>query len=227
MHILLAIRIWMMMQSGHWRCIVRILTSTDLERFIVQSLCGFYSQTLVMSQSQWKSKLELAPCLWTLEERWEISFQLSWATVVKPINKTKRMSVVFDLELFVILRAVRFWRQCVTNCAIVIYTDNDAVRDCLISRNTPSSKTQDLFWTCTWRSNLKQPSTLGCPGFLSESNIADDPPRGDCKYVTSLGCVRTEIDGDLVWNDVQDFHTKGGATTSRVKKMCEWSTARA
>lgn len=51
-------------------------------------------------------------------------------------------------------------------------------------------------------------------GVPTESNIADDPPRGDCKYVASLGCVRTEIDVDLVWNDVQDFHTKGGATTS-------------
>lgn len=187
-----------------------------------------------MSQSQWNSKLELAPCLWTLEERWEISFQLSWATVVKPqlkpINKTKRMSVVFDLELFVILRAVRCWRQCVTNCAIVIYTDNDAVRDCLISRNTPSSKTQDLFWTCTWRSNLKQPSTLGCPGFLRSQTSLMTPPG-----VIANTSLHSDVWGQkLMWTwcgmtcrtSTQRVGQRPAVQPTIVSKMCEWSTAR-
>ena len=53
--------------------------------------------------------------------------------LVNAISKSGRKTVIFELELFAILCAVICWRQYVTSCASVIYTDNDAVRDCLIS----------------------------------------------------------------------------------------------
>ena len=48
----------------------------------------------------------------------------------------------------------------------------------------------------------------------TDSNIADDPSRGDCESLMSMGVSRTEVNFDLVWNDVQEFQVDGGPTTS-------------
>ena len=54
-------------------------------------------------------------------------------SLVDDINKSQRKTIIFELELFAILCALIGWKQFITNCAVVVYTDNDAVRDCLIS----------------------------------------------------------------------------------------------
>ena len=66
--------------------------------------------------------------------------------LVNAINKSERKTVIFELELFAILCAVICWKQYVTNCGIVIYTatDNDAVRDRLISCNTSSGNARPI-----------------------------------------------------------------------------------
>ena len=64
--------------------------------------------------------------------------------LVNNINKSQRKTVIFELEVFAILCAVICCKQYVTNCALVIYTDNDAVRDCLISSNTSSSNARPI-----------------------------------------------------------------------------------
>ncbi len=51
--------------------------------------------------------------------------------LVFDINKSQRKTIMCELELFAILCAVTVidWRQFITNCAVVVYTDNDAARD--------------------------------------------------------------------------------------------------
>ena len=63
---------------------------------------------------------------------------------VDEINKSQRKTVIFELELFAILCAVIGWKRFITNCAVVVYTDNDAVRDCLIACNTSSSNARPI-----------------------------------------------------------------------------------
>ena len=113
---------------------------------------------------------------------------------------------------------------------LVIYTDNDAFRDCLISCSTSSGNARpilDLY--------LKVEDEASFNAWMSRvptgSNIADDPSRGECESLISIGASRTEVNVDLVWNDVQEFQLHGGAMTSNAvphldKKLCEWSTAR-
>ena len=60
------------------------------------------------------------------------------------MNKSQRKTIIFELELFAILCAVIGGKQFITNCAVVVYTDNDAVRDCLISCNTSSSNARPI-----------------------------------------------------------------------------------
>ena len=66
--------------------------------------------------------------------------------LVFDINKSQRKTIMCELELFAILCAVTVidWRQFITNCAVVVYTDNDAARDCLISCNTSSSNARSI-----------------------------------------------------------------------------------
>ena len=130
--------------------------------------------------------------------------------LVQSINKTKRKTMIFNLELFAILCAVRCWKQCVSNSAVVIYMDNDAVRDCLISCRSPSSNSQpisDLYL----KIEFEAPVNAWMSKIPTNSNIGDDLSRDECQLVTSLGCSTTDVDVDSVWNDMQEFYTKGGS----------------
>ena len=65
----------------------------------------------------------------------------------------------------------------------------------------------------------------------TNSNIADDPSRGDCKFLMSMGVSRTEVNVDLVWNDAQEFQIHGreqrpASKFPTLSKRGEWSTAR-
>ena len=125
------------------------------------------------------------------------------------INKSQRKTVVFELELFAILCAVICWKQFVTNCAIVIYTDNDAVRDCLISCNTSSGNARpilDLYLKVEFEASFN----AWMSSVPTDSNIADAPSRGDCQSLLSLGASKTEVNVDLVRNHVQEFQIRGG-----------------
>ena len=141
--------------------------------------------------------------------------------LVDDISKSQRKTIIFELELFAILCAVIGWRQFITNCAVVVYTDNDGVRDCLISCNTSSSnarpildlylKVEFLFFNA-WMSR-----------FPTDSNIADAPSRGDCESLRALGASETDVNVEMVWNDVQEFQMSGGGNDQQ-RSLCEWST---
>ena len=129
--------------------------------------------------------------------------------IVQEINKSQRKTVIFELELFAILCAVMVWKQFISGCAVVAYTDNDAVRDCLISCNTSSTNAKPIldryllaehqFSFNAWLARVP-----------TDSNIADAPSRGDCEFVKSLGASRTEVDVRLLWDDVLQVQTNGG-----------------
>ena len=130
------------------------------------------------------------------------------------INKSQRKTVVLELELFAILCAVICWKQFVTNCAIVIYADHDAVRDCLISCNTSSGNARpilDLYLKVEFEASFN----AWMSRVPTDSNIVDAPSRGDCQSLLSLGASKTEVNADLVRNHVQEFQIRvGEATTS-------------
>ena len=124
--------------------------------------------------------------------------------LVNDMNKSQRKTVIFELELFAILCAVIGWKQVITNCAVVVYADNDAVRDCLISCNTASSNARpilDLYLKVEFQASFN----AWMSRVPTDSNIADAPSRGDCKLLHSLRASETEVHVEMVWNDVQEF----------------------
>ena len=52
--------------------------------------------------------------------------------------------------------------------------------------------------------SMKHFSTPGCLESL------DDLSRGECESLISIGASRTEVNVDLVGNDVQEFQVHGG-----------------
>ena len=140
------------------------------------------------------------------------------------MNKSQRKTIIFELELFAILCAVIGWKQFITNCAVVVYTDNDAVRDCLISCNTSSSNARPIL-----DPYLKVEFQISFNAWMSrvptDSNIADAPSRGDCESLRSLGASETEVNVEMVWNDVQEFQMRGGGnvqqrSSPQLQKVC-------
>ena len=129
--------------------------------------------------------------------------------LVNDINKSHRKTIIFELELFAILCAVIGWKQFITNCAVVVYTDNDAVRDCLISCNTSSSNARpilDRYLKVEFQSSFN----AWMSRVPTDSNIADAPSRGDCESLCSLGASETDVNVEMAWNDMQEFQMSGG-----------------
>ena len=129
--------------------------------------------------------------------------------LVNDINKSQRKTVIFELELFAILCAVIGWKQFVTSCAMVVNTDNDAVRDCLISCSMSSSNARPIPDLCL-KVEFESSFNAWMSRVPTDSNIADAPSRGDCELLHSLGASKTEINVEMVWNDVQEFQMSGG-----------------
>ena len=108
--------------------------------------------------------------------------------------------------------AVICWKQYVTNCAIVIYTDNDAVRDCLISCNTSSGNARpilDLYLKVEFESSFNAWMSR-VPTDSNVADAADAPFRGDYQSLLSVGASRADVNVDLVWNDLQEFQMHWG-----------------
>ena len=82
--------------------------------------------------------------------------------------------------------------------------------DCLISCNTSSGNAKpilDLFLKVEFEASFN----AWMSRVPTDSKIADDPSRGDCEFLKSMNVARTEINVDLVWNDVQEFQLHGGS----------------
>ena len=59
----------------------------------------------------------------------------------------------------------------------------------------------------------------------TDSNIADAPSRGDCKSLRALGASETDVNVEMVWNDVQEFQMSGGGKdqqcrSPQLQKVC-------
>ena len=59
----------------------------------------------------------------------------------------------------------------------------------------------------------------------TDSNIADAPSRGDCESLRALGASETDVNVEMVWNDVQEFHMSGGGndqqrSSPQLQKVC-------
>ena len=126
------------------------------------------------------------------------------------VNVTKRKTIIFECEFLAILFSFFMWKDLLKLCNVVIYTDNDAVRDCLISCNTSSVNAAPILDAC-----LELELQLAWISWFSrvptESNVADDPSRLETKQLIEQGCLRDHCDYEQMW--LRLVHTSGEGST--------------
>lgn len=117
---------------------------------------------------------------------------------LKKINASGRKTVIFELEFFAIFCSMCLWKDFLKGCNVVFHTDNDGVRDCLISCNSSSSNALPILEGC-----LKMEQELMFNPWYTrvptESNVSDDPSRLQCSDLVNLGCIQDHVDVAALW----------------------------
>jgi hypothetical protein len=125
------------------------------------------------------------------------------------LNITKRKTIIFECELLAIFVAMTCWSKHLQDSQVVVCTDNEGVKDSLIACQTSSYNATpilvallqlefDLRWNA-WFSRVP-----------SESNIADEPSRGETQQLLAKGVQQFQIDLDSMWNGLLELATRGG-----------------
>ncbi len=131
--------------------------------------------------------------------------------LLKMINVTPRKTAIFQFEFFAIFCSFQVWRNVLRGAQLVVYTDNDGVRDSLIACQTSSVNGEPILEAC-----LKIAYEFGMNLWMSrptDSHIADDPSRGHVEPLVSSGWCRQHVDVRLMWNALLDV-SRGEALTS-------------
>ena len=123
------------------------------------------------------------------------------AALLEGINVSHRKTVILECELFTVLCALQVRCNIISECDVVLHTDNDAVRDCFISCHTDSLNTQKILEACiTIEANSGR--NIWIPRVPTESNIADGPSRLHTANLLQCGCVEDKIECEQIWKDV-------------------------
>ena len=114
---------------------------------------------------------------------------------VELLNPKGSKTTIFECEFLAVLIAYKVWAGEVAGSQFVVFIDNNAVRDSLISCDTTNAtasvilkailQLEDDVKALAWYTRVPSPS-----------NIADDPSRQSCAFLRSLKCQEEKIDMD-------------------------------
>ncbi len=93
---------------------------------------------------------------------------------------------------------------------MVIYTDNDGVRECLISCQTDSINGRPILDACL-RSEFELKGNFWFARVPTDSNIADWPSRNELEHFNHLQCNRTLIDPQACSDAMVRYNDMGEA----------------
>ena len=123
------------------------------------------------------------------------------------LNGTRRKTIIFELEFFTIWCALHNWSKWLQDSQVVIYTDNDGVRDCLIACQTDSLNGRQILDACL-RAEFGLRGNFWLARVPTDSNIADWPSRNELEFFTDKCCDRavfnpqTCFDAMVAYNDM-------------------------
>ena len=145
--------------------------------------------------------------------------QLSSDLLAK-LNPTAKKNGIFGCEFFALFGAFLLW-GCGAMGAVVIYTDNNAVRDSMIACHSPNAIARKIFvatlgWEC------ERQLTPWYTRIPTDSNLAGGPSRLKFDDVLRLGACSCEKNVVWCWDELVAFAAKWGedqaSTPSRVSK---------
>ena len=101
---------------------------------------------------------------------------------------------------------------------MVVFTDNDAVRDSLIGCRTSSENASEILEACL-RQEFSLALNLWVARVPTDSNVADDPSRNVSDGLLKRGTNPDPLDLDKLWQLLKSS-TEGEATTSSFVPNC-------
>ena len=120
--------------------------------------------------------------------------------LLQSLNPSQKKTAIFECEFFALFCAFHVWGDAISN-ALVIYTDNNAVRDALITGHTNNVLAKRIL-VATLGLECEKQLTPWYARVPTDSNMADGPPRLKVEHLLSLGACECELDvsscGDAV-----------------------------
>ena len=114
---------------------------------------------------------------------------------VELLNPKSSKTIIFECEFLAVLIACKAWAKEVAGSQLVVFIDNNALRDSLISCDT-SNATASVILKAILQLEDDVKALAWYTRVPSPSNIADDPSRQDCAFLRSLKCQEDKIDMD-------------------------------
>ena len=129
-------------------------------------------------------------------------------TTLTRLNPESKKTVILECEFFALFCALESWMSDIGN-SVVVYTDNNAVRDILISchsQNLTAMKMLVATLVLEAENNL-------CPWYArvpTDSNISDSPSRLDCALLESFKAERIRLNVSSLRERVSALFAKWG-----------------
>ena len=128
--------------------------------------------------------------------------------LIEKLNEAAKQNAIFECEFFALYCAFLVWGERITN-AVVIFTDNNGVRDSLISCSSRNATAKKLL-VATMALECKLQLTPWYARVPTDSNMADGPSRYRCQKVIDLGAKEYPIDVLDSWSQLMALYEKWG-----------------
>ena len=118
--------------------------------------------------------------------------------MIAALNPGSRKTAIFECEFFALFCAMLLWGSSASS-ALVLYTDNNAVRDAMISCHTTNAVAKKILVAVL---SLETELQLA-PWFArvpTDSNLADHPSRLEVELLLKMGAQRHELCAEECWD---------------------------
>ena len=145
--------------------------------------------------------------------------------MIANLNPGNRKTAIYECEFFALFCAMKIWGETVGS-ALVVYADNNAVRDAMISCHTNNITTKNiLIATLSLESQLQlSPWYARVP---TDSNLADNPSRLVVEPLLEMCTKQYKFCVEKSWGDLvacaENWGEQQATWSSRVKKSVQWS----
>ena len=112
---------------------------------------------------------------------------------LRRLNPCEKKTIIHECEFFAVAIALRSWKKHLQARQVVCFIDNNAVRDSLIATKA-SGDIAERILECVLQDETDHGFMIWFARVPSKSNIADDPSRGCCKLLDSLGSKELTVD---------------------------------
>ena len=174
-----------------------------------KSFCVFTDASFEPDHPEWQAGLGAVLC--STEGKIIQYFSVhADAALREKLNVSQRKTIIFELEFFTIWCALHCWSKWFRDSQVVLYTDNDGVRDCLIACQTDSTNGRQILDACL-RAEFELRGNFWFARVPTDSNIADWPSRNELSFFTDAGCDRAVFDPQRYFDAMVAYNDMGEA----------------